>query len=129
MTFYLTGQIPSGKNQVQVRGVWNPKTRKHRYHKYPNARFETWRARAMSQLMQQGIQRHTYTIPLGVEIAYTPGDRRVRDIPGMMDALWHVLQKVGFVDDDKQFRAVIWTEQPVSKTDAGVVMDFWKLPR
>ena len=129
MTFYLTGQIPSGKNQQKIRVHYDRRTKKNRFLRYANTRFLLWRERAVRELAGQGIQRYTFTVPLGVQVVYTPGDRRTRDIPGMLDALWYVLQWVGFVDDDKQFRAVIWTEGPVNKARAGVMMDFWKLPR
>ena len=31
---------------------------------------------------------------------YYAGDRRRRDVPGMIDALWHVLEKYELVADD-----------------------------
>jgi hypothetical protein len=82
----LTGQLPSGKNQVRTAFVHG------RVMKFPNPRFKAWRKSAFQQLQDQ---RRSFPIVRGqarVEVLYWPGDRLRRDVPGMMDALCHLLE-------------------------------------
>ena len=73
------------------------------------------------QLVEQGLHKRKYTVPLFILIHYWPGDKRTRDVPGMVDALWHVLQKVGFVEDDSQFKHVEWIEEEVDRDNPRVL--------
>lgn len=109
--FVLTGQIPSGKNAVVV-------TRSGM--RFPAKRFKLWREDAFNQLMPYGNLKVPAAWEPHVLVRYTPGDKRRRDVPGMIDALWHLMEKFGMVDDDARFRHLSWTTCNVDKERAGV---------
>lgn len=94
LNFDLVGQCTSGKNAVIV-------TRSG--HRFPAKRFTEWRADMMEQLAPQ-LVNSPVDLPLGfpvdVEVWYTAKDRVRRDAPGIIDAIWHLLEKSGVVSDD-----------------------------
>lgn len=98
--FQVKGQLPSGKNAVQI-------TRHGR--RYPNKRFKAWRDAAIAHL----IDPARFDGPVSLTVDYTPGDRIRRDAPGLLDALCHLIEKVGIVQDDAQVKNVTWTTFPV----------------
>jgi len=51
------------------------------------------------QLQKQSFS-NSFALPVDVEINYWTGDRRRRDAPGIIDALWHLLERCGVVSDD-----------------------------
>ena len=95
ITLTLTGQMPSGKNAVNV-------TRSG--HRYPNERFVAWREKAMWEVKIQlrGQELFSPDSKVYMEMWYCPGDLRRRDVPGMEDALCHLFEKMGIVKDDCQ---------------------------
>ena len=109
MILVLHGQLPSGKNQIKlcVRGG--------KIHKYPDARFILWREEALNQIAVQRGTRPTSAMPVHLRVEYTPGDRRVRDVSGMLDAVFHVLAKSGTLDDDGLVWSVEWIRHPMNK--------------
>lgn len=44
-------------------------------------------------------------VPCKCTLVYYHGDRRRRDLPGMRDALYHVFERAGLVQDDSLFVA------------------------
>src|SRR6185436_19851969 len=101
LTFSLTEQMPSGKNRIKETFVRGKKIR------YPDARFKAWRATASVEIMQQKrtwSQQQKMALPLRndiyVTISYRALDKRRRDIPGMLDALWHLLEYAEIIEDD-----------------------------
>lgn len=56
-----------------------------------------------------------YLGPMHLIVDYVPGDLRKRDVPGMLDALLHVLERGGYVVDDAQIRQVTWTPFPIDR--------------
>jgi Holliday junction resolvase RusA-like endonuclease len=38
--------------------------------------------------------------PVNVHLEYVAGDRRRRDMPAVVDSLFHILEKAGVVEDD-----------------------------
>ena len=117
MTFTLAGQLPSGKNAVKI-------TRKG--HRYPNERFVMWREESIKQLNPQvsTYAREGACLPLQstitIECEYTPGDRRTRDVPGMLDALLHLIVKAGLVVDDGQVWGVTWRREEMDRNKPGL---------
>lgn len=113
-TISLTGQLPSGKNAVVVTRTGQ---------RFPQARFKAWREHALRQLRPQ-LAGHPwlYDGPIHLIVDYVPGDRRRRDLPGMLDALCHLLEKAGVVRDDAQIQAVTWTSFPMDRSAAGCRM-------
>ena len=115
--FTLTGQIPSGKNAVKI----NPRTGGH----YPDKRFKLWREDATHQLMQQNAQtggNPYFNKPCVVHVGYWAGDKRRRDVPGMMDALCHLLEHCCIVEDDSLLEDWHWLKMHVSTQSPQVKM-------
>lgn len=88
----ITGQIRGGKNSVQT-------TKTGR--RYPNKVWAKWRDDAVREVVAQipkgwkPISQHT-----NVRMEYFAGDKRRRDMPAIIDAAFHVLEKAGFTEDD-----------------------------
>lgn len=88
----ITGQIRGGKNSVQT-------TKTGR--RYPNKVWAKWRDNAVREVVAQipkgwePISEHT-----NVRMEYFAGDKRRRDMPAIIDACFHVLEKAGFTEDD-----------------------------
>lgn len=119
MTFTLAGQMPSGKNAVVV-------TRSG--HRFPSKRFTAWRTEALTQLQAQcdGFpQPIRHKVKLIVD--YTPGDRRVRDVAGMMDALCHLLERSGLIENDGLIRECEWHEFEMNRAQPQACVTMRKL--
>lgn len=116
MTFQISGQMPSGKNQVQLAIV------KGRVLKFPNKRFKAWREGVVPVLMAQRSPGYVWPIrtPVKLSCRYTPGDNRTRDVSGLLDALFHVIVKAGIVMDDGQVRAVEWHPCALDRDSPGL---------
>lgn len=82
----IKGQIPSGKNAVGITKYG---------HRYPTERFQKWKQEHIDVWPSKQIDH-----PVSVLIKYYPGDKRRRDVPGMEDALWHLIERSGFITDD-----------------------------
>jgi len=115
----ISGQCPSGKNAVIVTRAG---------HRFPSARFVTWREAAMKEVLPQisGMEdiKLPISFPVTVEIWYTAKDRIRRDMPGIQDALWHLLEKCNVVSDDTFLGGwgedSIFHNKGVDKNNAGV---------
>ncbi len=119
----LVGQHPSGKNQIQMSAPAAGVIRR-----YPQKSFEAWRSSAYSQLDRQRGAWKKLTTKARVTVKYTPGDLIGRDVPGMMDALWHLLEwcplhgrkkaprcPLPFVENDKLLVSTSWEEMPLDR--------------
>jgi len=120
ITFILTSQTPGGKNAVKMTRTG---------HRYPNKRFVAWREAVMAELTAQirDGQPQLYR-PLALTIEYTPGDNRTRDIPGMQDALFHVLERSGLIANDGLIYDCHWRRFPVQKGKPQLIVTIsaWK---
>lgn len=110
--FTFIGQVKSGKNNMLI----NPRTGSH----YPNASFAKWSSEQILRIRQQkghpGIMFTKETPVLSFLVDYWPGDLRRRDLPGVMDALWHVLEKAQIVEDDTQLKNCLgWNHHEVDR--------------
>lgn len=117
----LEGQIPSGKNQQQII------VRQGRVMKFPNARFKRWRDSAWQQIQRQRGKWLTLKTPARVFAKYWPGDLLRRDVPGMMDALSHLLEfcpvcrkknktcNIPFVQDDSLLVSWHWDRMTLDR--------------
>jgi len=128
----LLGQLPSGKNQIGLR--WEKayglsqsdgieplsQLRKH-----PDRRFFTWRDDAMKQLLPQVMKWRSVlplTTPTMMYVAYWPGDYRMRDRSGMLDALFHLLERAQIIANDGLIEDLLWRTMPLDKEDPRVVL-------
>jgi Holliday junction resolvase RusA-like endonuclease len=107
MKAILFGQLTSGKNAVGITRTG---------HHYPNKRFADWRADALVQLKAlKAIPKQPIDYPMHLTVNYCPGDRRTRDVSGMLDALFHLLMHAKIIEDDGLIRDVTWRWQGISK--------------
>lgn len=112
MTFTLTGQIPSGKNAVIVTRTGM---------RFPAKRFKLWREQALEQLAPQlPVKLRPIDTTVTLECEYTPGDRRTRDVPGMLDALLHLIVKAGLLVDDGLVWGVTWRRTEMDRNNPSV---------
>lgn len=91
----IYGQCPSGKNSVIV-------TRSGK--RFPSKRFAEWRDKALHEIKYSRIFGADFRIidkPCNITVDYWSGDKRRRDVPGILDALYHLLEKAGIVTDDR----------------------------
>lgn len=88
----INGQVRGGKNNMIV-------TRSGLH--FPRKSWAIWRDDAVRQVREQTQgMRVPITQPCTASVIYTAGDRRRRDMPAVMDAVWHVLERSGVVEDD-----------------------------
>lgn|SRR5574343_26324 len=102
----LNGQMQSGKNRVMI-------TRKGQ--RYPPARFKSWREDMLNQI---GPIEAPLSGPVALTVSYVPGDNIRRDVPGILDAICHLLERSGLVMDDAQIKAVSWVTGEVAPRQA-----------
>ncbi len=127
INLHLEGQCTSGKNAVIVTRTG---------HRFPCKRFIDWRADAIAQIHPQleaqraSLERKgvifPIAFPVSVQIEYWAQDNRRRDAPGIIDALWHLIEKIGIVTDDVLLGGVKQSLQfhncGVDKTQVGVTI-------
>lgn len=114
--------MPSGKGQIKTAVI------RGRLMRYPSTRFKTWRVDAFKQLKEQAGHLPPLTTTACVEVLYTPGDRIRRDVPGIMDALCHLLEycpacgskkrpdcKIPVVFDDSLLVSWTWITCPLDR--------------
>lgn len=92
LSLTLWGQIRGGKNNLIV-------TRSG--HRFPRPEWAKWRDEMVSSIKSQ-LPPNFKTIETDCRIAveYWAEDRRRRDMPAIIDSIFHVLEKAGVVRDD-----------------------------
>lgn len=92
MTLFFTGQIMGGKNNIII-------TRSGL--RFPKKSWATWRDGQVASIRAQlPLGFKMITEPINISLQYTAGDRRRRDMPAIIDSIFHVLEKAGVVEDD-----------------------------
>jgi len=111
----LKGQVRGGKNNMG-----RTKTGKS----YPKKLFADWRAEAIRQIRAQLPSGWTpIALPCNVRLDYVAEDRRRHDMPAVLDAIWHALERAGVVADD----TLLWVTQSsrsYDKAEPGVTIAF-----
>ena len=102
----IKGQQQSGKNRILITRTG---------HRYPPKRFVEWRDAVIAQIRQQTKGRFYFQSPSKIGVMYVPGDKRRRDVPGMMDSLFHVLERAGVVADDALLENAEWATMSVDR--------------
>ncbi len=111
----LTSQVRGGKNGMGV-------TRTGRHYAKPT--FKRWRDDAVRQIHPQlPFPWTAIAVPCNVRLDYVAGDKRRRDMPAVLDAVWHVLEKAGVVADDTLLWAV-QSSRSYDKAAPGVTITF-----
>lgn len=102
----IKGQVPSGKN---AQGIGTSGKKKW---KYANPIFKSYRDSFSCQVVEQfHLTKWMLAERLNATIEVFQGDMRWRDVPGMMDAIWHCLEYTSVLADDKWIRQVVWIEK------------------
>lgn len=118
----LTGQLVSGKNQVQLL------FRNGKVMKYPNKVFKNWRNKAAKEIGEQFMGAPNIEQPIRLTCNYWPGDRRTRDVSGQLDAIFHVLVHTQVIKDDGLIYDVVWKRQEMNRKFPKVVMELEAYP-
>jgi len=105
MHLRIQGQVRGGKNGMGV-------TRTGRH--YAKPLFRAWRDDATRQVQDQlPAGWKPVTEPLNIRLDYYAGDKRRRDMPAVLDAVWHVLERAGLVADD----TLLWAAESARHLD------------
>ena len=97
--FSITGQLKSGKNNMGI-----TRSGKH----YPRPEWARWRDDVVDQLRAQDKRRQAIDAPCSIVVSYTAGDRIRRDVPGILDAMFHCFERADIIADDRWFVNVKW---------------------
>ncbi len=88
----VSGQIMGGKNNICITRTG---------HRYPNAKWAKWRDLAVRSVQSQlPIDFKKICEPVNISLDYYTRDKRRRDMPAIVDSIFHVLEKAGVVSDD-----------------------------
>ena len=92
MTLKFTGQIRGGKNNMIVTRTG---------HRFPKPEWAKWRDLSVKEIKAQLPKDfQMLTEPTAIRMDYLASDKRRRDMPAIIDAIFHVLEKAGVVKDD-----------------------------
>lgn len=92
LTITLSGVVKGGKNNMVV-------TRSGLH--FPKKSWAKWRDEKVAEVKAQLPNDWSpITVPTDIELEYIAGDRRRRDQPAIIDAIFHVLEKAGVASDD-----------------------------
>lgn len=89
----IKGQIMGGKNNIVITRTGM---------RFPKKSWAAWRDQAVMQVRTQlpkGFKAFDENVTVG--FCYVAGDKRRRDMPAIIDSVWHVLEKAGVVTDDE----------------------------
>jgi len=111
ITLRIDGQIRGGKNNIVI-------TRSGR--RFPRPEWAKWRDATVLQLKIQKPGAWVGNMPMLFEIEYKAADKRRRDMPAIMDSLWHCLEGAGIVEDDCLLVGGTWV--PVGYGEPGVTI-------
>lgn len=118
LELHFKGQVRGGKNNMKVTRTG---------HHYPDPNFVKWRNDMFRQIKEQ--------IPVVVKIVdkschwvfeYTPEDARRRDVPAILDAIFHVLERSFIVSDDSIIKDIEFKELPIDKLNSGIIIEVYK---
>lgn len=114
--FSFHGKIMGGKNSVLITRTG---------HRYPNKTWAEWRDRAVSFFRNPLIK--CIEGPAKITVQYWNGDKRRRDIPAMVDSIYHCLEKSDIVKDDSLFKELHWLPMGYDKKDPRVIITIEEL--
>ena len=70
----------------------------------------------------------TFDTPVSMKVIYTPADLKRRDMPAMLDSIFHIMEKAGLISDDCLVHDLQWTAKAKDKENAGVSVFIEDLP-
>jgi crossover junction endodeoxyribonuclease RusA len=96
VSLVITGQIRGGKNNMIV-----TRTGMH----FPKPEWAKWRDNAVAEIKRQLPPCFKpLDVPINMRLNYIAGDKRRRDMPAILDSIFHVVERAGVVTDD----SLIW---------------------
>ena len=114
MIIKLKGQVRGGKNSIMT-------TRTGR--RYPNPIFTKWVMEMLASIkIQHGTIKPINDFSYYWEFHYTPGDNRRRDVPAVLDGVFHLFEKAGIVTDDRYITDIRFIPYPANKDTAGMII-------
>lgn len=121
MTIYLTidGIIRGGKNNMIVlrNGMHIPKPE-----------WKKWRDVVVSQIKKQVPDKfQPFAVPCGIYINYWEGDLRRRDIPAIIDSIFHCLERANIVTDDCLFKKLLFDPHGIDRDDPRAELQIFTL--
>lgn len=111
--FTIDGTIPGGKNNINI-------TRSG--HRYPNKKWAMWRDQVVSEIMSLFPGQTPKKGRFRLFARYWANDARRRDVPAMIDSLFHVFEKAGLVEDDSHIKTVEWIDEGIEKNNGKVII-------
>ena len=115
LSIRIEGIISGGKNNIII-------TRSG--HRFPKASWAKWRDSAVASVRSQLPKGWVpINVPTNIELTYVAGDKRRRDMPAIVDSIWHVLEKAGVVTDDTH----LWIERSSRSYDKAAPMAIIKI--
>ncbi len=115
--FSLLGQLPSGKNQVQL--LW----RNGKVQRYPNKTFTNWRTSASKDLLCQPRPKEPLSVPISLTCEYWPGNLIVRDLSGQLDALFSLLVYARLITNDGLVWSCLWRRHDLNRKFPKLLME------
>ena len=110
--FTIHGIPRGGKNNMGV-----TRTGIH----YPKPLFREWRDRVIHDLkltMSESKDSCVYfDCPMLMRVFYWHGDNRRRDVPAMLDGLFHCFERAGLIKDDSLIKQIEWFPYGYDKTN------------
>lgn len=101
--FTIHGIIKGGKNNMGV-----TRTGIH----FPRKSFSQWRDQVVRDLKQTMLESKNscvyFDVPCLLRVYYWAGDKRRRDVPAMLDGLFHCFERAGLIKDDCLFKQIEW---------------------
>lgn len=105
--FSIRGPIKGGKNNMLM-------TRTGRH--YPNPKWAKWRDGIVAGLVGKCS---IFDKPVKMEVVYIPEDLRRRDLPAMLDSIFHCLERAKLIVDDFLVKNLLWISLPKNVAMAG----------
>lgn len=80
----------------------------------PKEEWKNWRDEKVREVLAQlPWDWEPFREPLNIMVHYVAGDRKRRDMPAILDSVFHVLEKAGFVEDD----TLLWVSRSTREYD------------
>ena len=84
---------------------------------YPNRKWAEWRDNVVADLtyILKPTKETQIKEPCKMLVRYVPGDLKRRDLPAMLDSLFHCMERAGIVSDDSLIKELTWTALPFNR--------------
>lgn len=103
--------IHGGKNAVLI-------TRSG--HRYPNKKWADWRNMIVDHIKALRVIDKPIEVECKLIVQYWSGDKRRRDLPAMIDSLYHIFERSGILADDCLVKELHWIPRGYDKTNPRV---------